>query len=187
MCTMKTIFALWIGFLSGISMCPTDSWAVTVRTGRDLLTGREVRFPSKADRTPVLVFLSARCPCSQSHESELKRLHARFSSAGFEFIGVHSNQDETVAESKKHFKEAALPFPVIEDRGAKIADEFRALKTPHVFVLKGAEVVFQGGVDDSADGARAKKHFLEDALVALQNGKPVEVSRARALGCAIQR
>lgn len=186
MCTMKTIFALSFGALLAISLVSPPCLAL-VRTGKDLLTGREVRFPSKVDRTPVLVFLSARCPCSRSHEPELKRLHARFSAAGFEFIGVHSNQDETLAESKKHFKEVALPFPVIEDRGAKLADEFRALKTPHAFVLKGSDVVFQGGVDDSADGARAKKHFLEDALILLQQGKPLEVSRARALGCAIQR
>ena len=183
---MKTIFALSFGVLLGISLIPARSSALG-HSGKDLLTGREVRFPSKEDRIPVLVFLSAKCPCSRSHEPELKRLHARFAGAGFEFIGVHSNQDETSSESKKHFKEAALPFPVIEDRGAKLADEFRALKTPHVFVLKGNEVVFQGGVDDSADGARAKKRFLEDALATLQQGKPLEVSRARALGCAIQR
>jgi hypothetical protein len=183
---MKTIFALSFGVLLGIFLVPTRSLAM-VRTGKDLLTGREVRFPSQENRTPVIVFLSAKCPCSQSHEPELKRLHARFAGSGFEFIGVHSNQDETLADSKKHFKAAALPFPVIEDRGAKLADEFRALKTPHVFVLKGSEVVFQGGVDDSADGARAKKRFLEDALSSLQLGKPLEVSRARALGCAIQR
>ena len=186
MWAMKTIFAWSLGALLGICLSSVQVSA-SVRSGKDLLTGREVRIPSKEGRTPVLIFLSARCPCSQSHEPELKRLHARFAAAGFEFIGVHSNQDETLSESKQHFKEAALPFPVIEDRGAKLADELRALKTPHVFVLKGGEVVFQGGVDDSADGARAKKRFLEDALVRLQEGKPLEVSRARALGCAIQR
>ncbi len=186
MWTMKTIFAWSSLALLGVCWIPASSLA-SVRSGKDLLTGREVRFPSQEGRTPVLVFLSAKCPCSRSHEPELKRLHSRFAGAGFEFIGVHSNQDETLAESKKHFKEAALPFPVIEDRGAKLADEFRALKTPHVFVLKGNEVVFQGGVDDSADGARAKKRFLEDALAALQQGKPLELTRARALGCAIQR
>ena len=117
----------------------------------------------------------------------MKRLYSAFHPAGFEFFGVHANQDEAPAETRKHFKEAKLPFPVLEDRGAKLADEFRALKTPHVFVVRGGEILFQGGVDDSADAGQAKKHFLEDALTALRQGKALETTRARALGCAIQR
>lgn len=152
-----------------------------------MMTGRKIQIPSMPDRVTVVTFLSARCPCSRSHEAELKRLHGVFSGTGIEFVGVHSNQDETSVETKKHFRAAALPFPIISDQGAKLADAFRALKTPHVFIVKGGEVVFQGGVDDSADGTQAKKHFLEEALTALKSGKPLETTRVRALGCAIRR
>jgi hypothetical protein len=179
---MKTIFALVVGMLLASGAASAAEWS-----GRELMTGREIRIPSSSGRTAVVVFLSARCPCSQSHEGELKRIYQQYSAAGFEFVGVHSNQDETASEAKKHFREVALPFPVIEDRGAKLADAFRALKTPHVFIVKGGEVVFQGGVDDSADAAKAKKKFLVEALEALKAGKTPETTRARALGCAIKR
>ncbi len=89
--------------------------------------------------------------------------------------------------SQAHFKNAGLPFKVVEDPGAKIADQLKALKTPHAYIIQNGEVVFQGGVDDSADAATAKKHFLEDALTALSDHKPIEIKQARALGCVIKR
>ena len=155
--------------------------------GQDLLSGREIQFPGTKSKATVVVFLSAKCPCSASHEKSLKALYETYSKEGFQFVGVHSNQDEPEVMGLAHFRESKLPFPVLKDPGAKLADEFKALKTPHVFVLKDQEILFQGGVDDSAEAANAKKNFLADALLSLKLGKKIETTRARALGCAIKR
>jgi peroxiredoxin len=136
----------------------------------------------------VLVFLSAKCPCSASHEQDLRALSTEFSKKGFQFIGVHSNTDESFEVTRSHFKGAKLPFPILEDSTQSLAEAFRAYKTPHAFVLDPrGELVYQGGVDDSHMAPEAKRHFLKDALIALTEGKKPNPAEARALGCVIKR
>jgi peroxiredoxin len=137
-------------------------------------------------QTTVVVFLSARCPCSMSHEPTLKALAEEFKEA--KFIGVHSNSDEDAQESASHFEAAHLPFPVIQDTAANLANQFGALKTPHVFVLnKEGKVIFQGGVDDSHNASRATQPFLKAALTSMRAGLTPEITQARSLGCIIRR
>jgi hypothetical protein len=56
-----------------------------------------------------------------------------------------------------------------------------------VYVLKGGESLFEGGVDDTASGRDPKHHYLRDALREIQAGGPVSQARVRVLGCAIKR
>jgi hypothetical protein len=151
---------------------------------------------SSASQAPeqiqVWVFLSARCPCSNSHVQKLittaKEWGGLRGSRHFEFVGVHSNQDESPEEGRKYFESLKLPFAVSRDVGARWADRLGALKTPHVFVesLSG-KILYQGGIDDSHDGLATEKNYLRDALRELSQGIPVSREKSRSLGCVITR
>jgi peroxiredoxin len=158
-------------------------------SGVNLTNGKVIRVAAReSSKGVVLVFLSARCPCSASHQERLKELSNEFESQGFRFVGVHSNSDEPVEMARKHFEESHLPFPILQDDGSKIANEYGALKTPHAFVLNPeGRVVFQGGVDDSHIAQTAKKHYLREALLAIAAGKEPPQKEVRALGCVIKR
>lgn len=161
----------------------------TTIAGSDLVTGKPVKLEiAAAPRATVIAFVSAVCPCSGSHETELERLRAKYETEGFRFIGIHSNQDEAAGASADHFRASPMKFPIVADAGAKIADAFGALKTPHTFVInpKG-EILYQGGVDDSHLAAESKKHYLADALDAIAAGRRPEVAQTRTLGCVISR
>jgi alkyl hydroperoxide reductase subunit AhpC len=181
---------LSMALLSCIASTPKAQASVPQEiAGLDLVSKKSVSIPlTTSGKNTVLVFLSAVCPCSASHEPVLKKLSEEFGSANFRFIGIHSNSDEDIWVAQEHFRKAGISFPVIQDAGAKLADAFGALKTPHVFVLgtKG-DVLYQGGVDDSSDAARAKKPYLRDALASIQAGKAPSVRETRSLGCAIKR
>ncbi|MBC7370772.1 MAG: redoxin domain-containing protein, partial [Bdellovibrionaceae bacterium] len=116
----------------------------------------------------------------------LKKLAGQFKD--FNFVAIHSNADETAELTKEYFVRAKLPFEIIQDKDSTLANKFKALKTPHVFVIVlNGEVQFQGGVTDSANASTAKKNYLQDALTDVQAGKPVAVATGRTLGCMIQR
>lgn len=135
----------------------------------------------------VVVFLSARCPCSASHEPALAALATEFGKDA-NFVGIHSNSDEPIPESVAHFKAAALPFPVLQDSDAHLAGLFGAVKTPHVYILgKDGKVLYQGGVDNSHTATDATKPYLKSALTSLRSGQNPEVALARAIGCVIRR
>ncbi len=150
-----------------------------------------------ATEVVVYAFVSARCPCSQAHEPVLKGLAQEFSGAAsrskVQFIGIHSNANETEAEGVNRWKNppSALPlgFPVFRDVEMKWADAFGAVKTPHVFVVdvKTKKLLYQGGVDDSSHPENAKRHYLRDLLQELSQGRSPEFRETRVLGCRIDR
>ena len=155
----------------------------------DLFTGAERALLSKeAARGSVVIFLSAKCPCSQSHEKILTELARTYGPLGFHFTGILSNADENESVAKVHFQTVQLPFPILRDKNTQIADRLGANRTPHAFVLSPAgEILFQGGGDDAKDASKAQRHYLREALERLSQGKLPEVREARSLGCKITR
>lgn len=155
--------------------------------GQNVVTSENVSFsfPSSSPFT-VLIFMSAKCPCSASHEVLLKDLAEQYKE--YSFVGVHANADEDAEITTAHFKAASLPFPVLQDMKGTLANKLGALKTPHAFVLnKKGEVIYQGGVTDSHVGPTAKRHFLKEVLEDLRAQKIPRHKEGRALGCYIQR
>jgi hypothetical protein len=134
----------------------------------------------------VVLFLSAKCPCSMSHMDEIRSLAKDFPET--KFLAINSNKDESREMGTAYFSKADLSFPVLRDEQLKYADLLKAVKTPHAFVLdKSGQIIFQGGVSDSAKFPNAKQRFLREALTEVKMKKSVSKPIARALGCAIAR
>lgn len=141
---------------------------------------------SKSKKGLVVVFLSSVCPCSNSHVKELIQLQKEFKE--FDFIGIHSNQDEKMDEAKKYFTSLDLDFLIIQDENASIADHFKAQKTPHAFIINPKnEIIYQGGVSSSNRFEKAEHFYLREALTNLKNNKEIQQAQTRALGCYINR
>lgn len=132
------LFATTVPFAAAMSL-PLE--------GKDVITGKARSVGAKNKKGLAVVFLSAECPCSNSHVAELAKLAADYPS--FQFVAVNANANESDAEVKTYFEKAALPFPVLRDSGAKIADALKAAKTPHAFLLSpGGKVLYNGGVSN---------------------------------------
>lgn len=154
-------------------------------SGQALLTGKVLEVKPGKNGT-VLVFLSASCPCSNNHVPVLRKLAEDFKD--FSFVAIHSNADEPLEMSKNYFEAAKLPFPVLQDEKTKLADEYRAFKTPHSYVLSPeGKILYKGGVTSSASASASDKQYLRDALSDVSEGKALRVSEGRTLGCVIAR
>lgn len=173
-------FAWVFNFNATASVMPTKF------SGKDLSGLNKTLVEIGSKEALVVVFLSAKCPCSNSHIEELSKLSSDF--PNFSFVGIHSNMDESELQSEEYFKKVKLPFPVIQDREANYADQFAAFKTPHSFILnyKG-EVLYQGGVSNSHDLKNSNRLFLREALEDVSKGQKVRNSEGRTLGCFIVR
>ncbi len=181
---MKWRLLFLLTFLKAGSLWAQTYFDISKLKGENFSTGKVLKsLPSKAT---VIVFLSATCPCSRSHQKYLNALAERFKE--FNFIGLHSNQDEDLDASRNYFEAAQLSFPVLHDENALWAIELKALKTPHAFILseKGA-LLYSGGVSSSHVVEKAKNFPLAQALENLQKGEDIKVSRSRSLGCVIQK
>jgi peroxiredoxin len=140
----------------------------------------------------VLVFLSKDCPCSKSHVEHLNQLHQDFSSmAIFGVIADPVDKDEA-QETADYFSSKNFKFPLLNDPEQKLIKQFKALKTPHVVVLKkqpsnNYTVIYEGGVSDQRKAENASVFFLRENLQALQNNKHLPFAQGKSLGCYIRR
>jgi thioredoxin-related protein len=181
---MKSVvlFLFVFGLLLALSSESLASFSVQ---GEDLFSGQKKEVTTKT-KGIVLVFLSARCPCSNSHMPLVSQLSQDFPE--FQFVAVHSNSDENKAQAQEYFKSQNLSIPVLQDEKSVLANQYKASKTPHVFVLSPTgEILYKGGVTDSADAPSAENQYLRIALNEIKAGLKVSQSETRSLGCAISR
>lgn len=182
---MKTFFLLFILFINFFSLSTNAESFLPVQ-GKDFFLQKDISLSPANKKALVVVFLSSRCPCSNSHVTELKNLANEY--PDFNYVAVHSNFDEDADVAKKYFKDQNFPFPVIKDEKAKLADQFKAFKTPHAFIIDAnGKILYQGGISNSADCQRADRFLLREALVDLHNDKKVRTPEGRTLGCIILR
>lgn len=175
---MKLLIALLV-------LVPLNSWSLdSIIQNSLLLSGKKVSTLNKPKKGHVIFFLSGSCPCTKKHIPYLEDLSKKYSD--YKFLGVHSNSLESFEAAKKEFN--GIKFPIAYDDQAKIANHFKAIKTPHVFVLSNSgETLYHGGVTNSTNPLKAKSFYLENALNDLKKSNKVEVKFAKALGCYIVR
>lgn len=134
----------------------------------------------------VVVFLSKDCPCSRGNLDYLSALSREFKDV--QFIGVHSKKGTKPEEVNAYLADKKLSFDVINDSDLKIANQFKALKTPHVFVVStSGDVIYNGGVTNTTSPVNAKEHFLKTTLLELKNHQTISHPETRTLGCFITR
>lgn len=134
----------------------------------------------------AVIFMSQACPCSNSHIDHLKSLPKEFPKV--QFVAVHSNQNEMTEEAARYFRSLQLPFSILKDMQAKIADRLGAVKTPQVFVVdKSGKTIYSGPVSDSRDFSKSKRHYLKEYLTSLKSGSDFKPVQKRPIGCYIVR
>ena len=177
--------ALGLSPLMPIRRALAASEVAPLIAGVDIFTGQKIEVKPKS-QGEVILFMSSVCPCSNSHLPVIKKLAQDY--PDYQFVVIHSNTDEDVAQAKHYFEEAKLAFPVIQDSDSKFANVLKAMKTPHSFIVNAlGQIVYRGGVTSSASAAPQDTQYLRDALEDLKQGHPVKTTNGRTLGCAIRR
>lgn len=149
---------------------------------------RQALFGPEPRPATLVLFLSARCPCSRGYGERLRRIAEEYAPQGLRTVAVFSGADESDAEITEHVREAGYPFPVFRDPGNQFADRCAAKITPEAFLLDAKRVVrYHGRVDDSRVAAEVRTHDLQNALDALLAGHLPLKPEVRSFGCAISR
>jgi len=149
------------------------------------------------NKAVVVAFLGTQCPLAKLYAPRLVELAAEFKDQGVAFVGVVSNQQDSIAEMAHYAKEHGLTFPLLKDAGNTIADLFGAVRTPEVFLLdKDRTVQYWGRIDDQYGFQEAgvafqrsepKARDLANALTEVLAGKPVTAAVVASQGCRIGR
>jgi len=142
----------------------------------------------KGKNGTVIIFLSAQCPVVRAYNERMAKLAEDYSARGVNVVGINANSTETVEQMKAHATDYKLSFPILRDKGNKIADALGAQVTPEAFVVDANnKLVYHGRIDNSRNGAAVTANDLRDAIDAMLEGKPVVKTEVSAFGCSIKR
>jgi peroxiredoxin len=152
-------------------------------------SGKEQTLASlKGKNGTVLIFISTQCPVVRDYIERLRKLAADYRERGVTVVGINANATETIDDVKAHASANNLSFPVLKDKGNKVADQLGAERTPEVFFLDAANrLVYHGRIDNHRNITLVNANDLRDAIDATLAGKPVVKAEASAFGCTIKR
>jgi hypothetical protein len=144
--------------------------------------------PSRAPWT-VLVFFSPSCHCLASHEARLRELYDAYHERGVQFLMVDSESGRSAERDEAEARRRGYPFPIVQDRGAALADRLDAQYATYSVILdQQGRIRYHGGIDSDHDRLHDDAApYLRDALDDLLAGRAPRVAETKTLGCALQR
>ena len=155
--------------------------------------GHDVSFTRiRGKRLTVIAFLGTECPLAKLYSARLETLAQQYRNHGLTVIGFCSNAQDSQQDVTDFVQQHALTFPVFKDSQQRVADQFKAVRTPEVFLLNHDQrVVYWGRIDDQyAIGIKKSKPQRSDLKIAIDEtlaGNKVSVPIAESVGCHIGR
>lgn len=153
-------------------------------------TDADYKLSDQKGKIIMIHFWSATCPFVLRYEEQLQSLTEDYQKQGIVVLAINSNSNEKLEEIKKVAEARKVNYPILLDPGNKVADQFGAITTPHVFILdKEGKLIYEGAVDDQgwSEDNVAKKFYVKEALDQALKGDPVSVSKTKSVGCTVKR
>ena len=177
---------------------PSDAWQPAV--GKTIANFELADFRGKRwslsdfkqHKLLVVAFVGTECPLMGFYGQRLAELAAQYDGQNVAFLGVNSNQQDSLAELAHFGRIHKIVFPLLKDPGNRVADQFGAQRTPEVFLLDDKRVVrYHGRIDDQftygIQRKQADEAYLGLAIDALLAGNEVARTSVEPVGCHIGR
>jgi peroxiredoxin len=158
--------------------------------------GKFLSLSEYAPKGAIIIFDCNTCPYSKAYNDRIVQLHKKFKGQGYPVIAINANDatkspGDSYDEMVSHAKKKSYDFPYLYDESQEVAKSFGATNTPHVFVVKrdvdAYKVAYIGAIDNNTQNAdAADKKYVEDAVSALIQGKPITNAKTKAIGCGIK-
>ena len=162
-------------------------------SGLEGTDGGKYSLKELADKEVVVIaFTCNTCPYATDLEDRLIALAKKFAEGGDKCALVAINPNLVAGDQMPAMQDRArikrFNFPYLHDTPKQeTARSYGATYTPEIIVLnKDRKVVYLGAFDDSPDGKKITKRYVEDALAAALAGKAPEVAETPAVGCAVR-
>jgi peroxiredoxin len=154
--------------------------------------GQEHGWEELADHDAVVVIFTCNgCPYAVDHEERLNDLATHYAASGAKVavVAINANQidEDSLEAMEARAREKNFLFPYLRDPSQEVARSFGAARTPECFVLdRQRKIAYMGALDDSPDGSRVAKRYVEEAVAAVLAGALPETTETPPVGCLIR-
>jgi peroxiredoxin len=138
-------------------------------------------------RIVIVNFWSAECPHSERADALLVANLAQWGQ-DVELLSIASNRNDSARMVAAAARARRLPSVLI-DAEHIVADLYKAVTTPHAFVVDRDGILrYRGAIDDVTFRQRkATRFFLKEAVEVLLTGRLPDLQETPAYGCTIVR
>ncbi|MEM7165758.1 MAG: redoxin family protein [Planctomycetota bacterium] len=145
------------------------------------ITGKKHDTSKMKDQYIVLEWTESGCPAVIPHyrSGSMQKLAAKYMEKGVAWYGVCSTGRQTKEGLQKFVEKYKVKHPILTDFDGRVGKMFKAARTPHMFILKNGEILYQGAIDDREDGG---VNYVAKALDELLAGKDVSTPKTRPYG-----
>lgn len=143
----------------------------------------------ESSKVIVVVFTCNSCPYAVDIEDRLLAFHQKYGKKSVALVAINVNKVDAdlMPAMKDKAKEKAFQFPYLFDETQKIAKDYGAKRTPEFFVLdQDRKVVYMGALDDSPEGKKVSKRYIEAAVDMTLAGEKIEIAETIPVGCAVR-
>jgi len=214
---MKNFITAPVNFISALFICLIVSFSGYAQTANtfeigDLapsasysmmnVDGSQVSITDiNGENGALVIFTCNSCPfvvgrgeTTEGWEGRYNGIIALASENGFGTLLVNSNaarrdDSDSFVKMKSRAMEMEYLAPYVIDEDSKLANNFSARTTPHVFLFNSdLELIYKGAIDDNVYSAEeVEEHFLKDAITRSAEGKRIKTKSTKAVGCSIKR
>ncbi|UCH60461.1 MAG: redoxin domain-containing protein [Anaerolineales bacterium] len=135
----------------------------------------------------IINFWSAECPHVARTDSELAKLREAWGDqVVLLLIASNVNEPPELLRTVANARDLSL---ILHDADHQVADSYRALTTPHYFIIDSEGILrYQGAFDDITFRQRtATRFYIRQAVEAILTGKQPNPEQTRTYGCTIVR
>ena len=202
---MKNKFLLMLSAIAGIALFIAAALPLSTTTGLKVgdkapdfkLKNVDGRMVSMADfkdvKGYIVTFTCNTCPYAVMYEDRIIEIHNKFSPQGWPVVAIQPNDTakkpgDSFEEMQIRAKEKSLPYAYLIDEKQEVYPKYGATKTPHVFLLDANRTVkYIGAIDNNPqDAADATRHYVAEAIEAIEAGKSPDPAVTKAIGCGIK-
>ena len=135
----------------------------------------------------IINFWSAECPHAARVDLGLLPFIEQWRGK-VHLLQIASNGNEPLEMLRRVAKERGVS-PILHDADHKVADLFKAMNTPHFYILDADGVLrYEGAYDDVAFRQRvATRNYVLETVESLLKGIKPQVTRVPPFGCTIVR
>lgn len=166
------------------------------------VSGKELSLNDiKKEKGLLVIFSCNTCPFviggmgdSEGWEGRYNEVFENATQNGIGMVLVNSNEakrekGDSFSDMQNRAKEKGLKSPYVIDVEHKLADAFGARTTPHVYLFDAnLKLVYKGAIDDNVNNSKeVKEPYLKTAMTQLNEGKKIDPSTTKNIGCSIKR
>ena len=152
--------------------------------------GSLIRLNDYLDKIVVLEWVNYDCPYVLPHyeKGDMEAMANKYKDSNVVWLAINSTHYADVNKNLEFAQKYKVTYPILDDHEGKTGRLYGATNTPHIYIIKEGNVLYNGAFDNAHAGKmpEAYEAYVDDALAAVVQGDEVKAYFVKPVGCTVK-